>query len=86
MSWDYDGGSATWEGQTVYWDKNSDGSINVFTDGMPSHRSGIDNHDKIILEGATLQNLGFGYRIEGGRVTFKRENGVILINERDHRY
>lgn len=86
MSREYDQGTATWEGQSVYWDKNSDGSINIFTGGMPSSRSSQDYHDKIILEGADLQNHGFGYRIEGGRVTFKRVNGTIVINERGSNY
>lgn len=86
MSGNFDGGNARWNGDPVYWDTNPDGSINIFPGGMPGNRSSADNHDKIILEGATVEKLGFGDQIEGGRVTFKRVDGTIVINERGFNY
>jgi len=77
----FDGGWAQWEGNRVYWDANQDGSFNIFPDGMPTRRSGMEEHDHIVIEGARLS----GVDIVGGRVTFKRVNGVTTIDERGYR-
>lgn len=77
----FDGGYAVWEGQRVYFDVYyKDGSLQVFPGGPPRGSHTVFPHDKIVIEGAQFD----GTSITGGRVTYKRIDNKVLIDERGY--